>query len=278
VTAVVLALVASVGWGVSDFIGGLQTRRIHLLAVLAVTLPSGLLVLGPILAVRAEGPPGAGPLAWACLAGVSGAIGLGSLYQALAIGTMGIVAPITAAAPLVPVTVGLARGERPSALQTAGIAVAVVGVVLVGRERSPNRVRRLALGGGLALLAAAGFGTSFVALAETSKGDPYWGAFVVRLVTIALVAGAIAATRPAVRAAVRALPVLVVAGLLDATATTLYSVSTTYGLLSVVAVLTSLYSAVTVLLARAVLGERLAAIQLVGAAAALGGAALMAAG
>lgn len=275
-TAVLLALLASASWGVSDFLGGLATRTRPVVAVLAGSQPAGLVLLGAIVAIRAHPPPaGAWPL-WAALAGASGAVGIGALYRGLAVGSMGVVGPITATSPLVPLAVGLARGERPNALQLVGIALALVGVVLAGWEREGRGWRgRASVGAGLALLAAASFGSSQVALQAASRHDPYWATFLLRTVsTVLVLAAAARAPRTTGR---RTPPLLAAVGLLDAGATVLFAVATTKGLLSVVAVLAALYPVLTALLARAVLGERLSLVQRAGALVALGGAAAISA-
>ncbi|HEY7691075.1 MAG TPA: DMT family transporter [Gaiellaceae bacterium] len=275
---VLLALAASASWGVSDFLGGLKTRTVPLLRVLAISQPAGLVLLGAIVLIRWQAPPHGLAILWAVLAGFGGAIGIGALYKGLAVGSMGIVAPITATSPLVPLTVGLARGERPSTIQLAGMAVALVGVAFAGWEKgAPGERRRAGAGVGLALLAAVTFGSSQVGLDAASNADPYWGTFIVRLASCALVLAALLLTRPD-RGASGGLLVLAVIGLLDAGATELFAIATTKGLLSVVAVLAALYPVVTALLARFVLHERLTLVQRGGALAAVAGAAAISAG
>jgi drug/metabolite transporter (DMT)-like permease len=234
-------------------------------------------VVVPVLLVRGEGPPGGSSLLYGALSGALGAVGIAAFYRGLAIGAMGIVAPISATAPIVPVVIGLARGEHPSALQLFGIALALVGIVLVGQEPG-EQTRRFALGAGLALLAAACFGVALFGIAEASKGDPYWSGLSLRVGAVCAVVAAVLAFRPRFGSAVRSWRVLAAIGMLDAAATILYSVATTRGLLSVVVVLASLYPVTIVLLARAVLAEKLATLQLAGAAAALAGAAFISAG
>jgi drug/metabolite transporter (DMT)-like permease len=276
--AVLLALAASASWGVSDFLGGLKTRTTPLLTVLAVSQPIGLVLLGAIVLARGQGPPHGLAVLWAVLAGFGGAIGIGALYQGLAVGSMGIVAPITATSPLVPLTVGLARGERPSSIQLAGMGLALVGVVFAGWEPgAPGQRRRAGAGVGLALLAAVAFGSSQVGLDAASNEDPYWATFILRLASCALVFAALLWSKPG-QGPAGAWLVLVVIGLLDSGATELFAVATTKGLLSVVAVLAALYPVVTALLARFALHERLTRIQRGGALAAVAGAAAISAG
>lgn len=276
--AVLLALAASASWGVSDFLGGLKTRAVPVLTVLSVSQPAGLVLLGAIVLVRWQPPPHGLPILWAVLAGFGGAIGIGALYQGLAVGSMGIVAPITSTSPLIPLTVGLARGERPSAVQLVGIGVAIVGVAFAGWEPgAPGARRRLSAGAGLALLAAVAFGSSQVALQSAAADDPYWATFILRVASSLLVLAAILRHRPGRNRGGMWL-VLIVIGLLDSGATELFAVATTKGLLSVVAVLAALYPVLVAILARVVLNERLTVVQRGGALAAVAGAAAISTG
>ena len=276
--AVLLALAASASWGVSDFLGGLKTRAAPVLTVLSVSQPAGLVLLGAIVLVRWQAPPHGLPILWAVLAGIGGAVGIGALYQGLAVGSMGIVAPITSTSPLIPLTVGLARGERPSAIQLVGIGVAIVGVAFAGWEPgAPGARRRLSTGAGLALLAAVAFGSSQVALQSAAADDPYWATFILRIASSLLVLAALLRFR-AGRGRAGMWVVLIAIGLLDSAATELFAVATTKGLLSVVAVLASLYPVLVAILARVVLHERLTAVQRGGAVAAVAGAAAISAG
>src|SRR5437660_11815571 len=119
--AILLALAASVCWGVSDFLGGLKSRSLPLLAVQSLSLVAGFLVVVPLLLAHWTAPPSGLRLLYGALAGALGAIGIAAFYRGLSIGAMGIVAPISATAPVVPVVIGLARGEQPAVLQLAGI-------------------------------------------------------------------------------------------------------------------------------------------------------------
>ena len=275
--AVLLALAASASWGVSDFLGGLKARSVSVLTVLGVSQPVGLVLLGAIVAARWDSPPGGLDILWSVLAGFGGAIGIGALYRGLAVGSMGIVAPITSTSPLIPLTVGLARGERPSEIQLTGIGLALVGVAVAGWEPGGTGIRgRASVGAGLALLAAASFGGSQVGLAAASNADPYWATFVLRIASSVLVLAVLLRQRPAGPGSVW--PTLVLLGLLDTGGTILFAVATTKGLLSVVAVLAALYPVLVAILARVALGERLSAVQRSGALVAIGGAAAISAG
>jgi drug/metabolite transporter (DMT)-like permease len=276
--AVLLALAASASWGVSDFLGGLKTRAVPVLTVLAVSQPVGIVLLGTIVIVRWQPAPDGLAILWAVLAGVGGAIGIGALYQGLAVGSMGIVAPITSTSPLIPLTVGLARGERPSGIQLTGIAVALVGVAVAGWEPgAPGGARRLGAGVGLAIVAAVAFGSSQVALEAAANDDPYWATLILRIASSAVVLLAILSRRPS-RGPAGIWGVLILIGFLDSGATELFAVATTKGLLSVVAVLAALYPVLVAILARIVLHERLTVVQRGGALAAVAGAAAISAG
>jgi drug/metabolite transporter (DMT)-like permease len=179
------------------------------------------------------------------------------------------------------VVVGLAEGERPGAVQAVGIVVAIAGVMLAARE--PANPERAGRGGrlavGLALAAAVGIGTIFVALdrATESAGVPWTlllsrGTQAVLLVTAALV------VRPALPAGAAAWRAIVAVGLLDVSANALFAVATDQGLLSIVSVLSSLYPAVTVLLARTLLHERVSRLQEAGVVAILAGVVAISAG
>jgi drug/metabolite transporter (DMT)-like permease len=274
-TAVVLALASSLTWGAADFLGGLQTRRRPLLTVMVLTQGAGFVSLAIAVVVRGQGPPGgSGWIAWAALASVCGVSGLAAFYRGLATGAMGVVAPISSAAAVVPLAVGLGTGERPTTLQGAGIALAIVGVVLASREESGAN----AAGAGLAIVAALGFGGFFVGIDRASEADVLWALVVSRSFSFTFLAGAALATRADLPCRPRDLALLAGIGVLDTSANLLFALATTQGLVSLVAVLGSLYPIVTVVLARFFLHERLHALQRVGAIGALAGAALISAG
>jgi drug/metabolite transporter (DMT)-like permease len=276
---VVLALAASLSWGVADFGGGIGARRVQIVWVLVVSQLAGLALVGAMALVTQPHPPSGRELAWGTFGGVMGAVGLGSFYRALAVGTMGIVGPISATGAIVPLAYGLARGERPSALQALGIVVAVVGVIAASLEPLPEGAgRKLATGVPLALLAALGFGSSILGLNRVSQTGVVWGTLTLRLTVVPIVCLAALLVRPSAARLRATLPILVAAGLFDTAANLLYGASARHGLISVVSVLGSLYPVVLVVLARFVLAERIARPQLAGVAVALAGVALISAG
>ena len=277
--AVALGLGSSLAWGIADFLGGLASRRLSVLTVLAVSQVVGLVLLLVVVALRGEGPPAAHHL---LVAGASAFVGVGALaafYRGLAVGTMAVVAPISATAAVVPVVAGIVEGERPSALQLAGIVLAVGGVVLASREEAEEGAGAgLATGAGLALLAALGFGSFFVLIASASEGDVFWALLSNRVTGVAMLVGFALVLRPSLSVDRGDRRMLVSVGVFDVTANASFAVASTQGLVSVVGVCSSLYPLVTVLLARSFLGERVRALQLAGVALALTGVVAIGAG
>jgi drug/metabolite transporter (DMT)-like permease len=271
-----LALGASLSWGVGDFLGGRAARVMHVLTVVAVSQLVGLAAVLCWAMLSSDRFPPAPDLGPAAAAGVGGAVGLAALYRGMAVGAMGVVAPISALAPLIPLAVGLATGERPSAGQLLGTALALAGVAVLSREPSGRRGR--AAGAGLAIVAAAGFGSYFVLLDAAADTSVPWAVTVARATAAALALAAAVGVSAPLRVPLPLLPTLIVIGLADVGANVLFGLASTRGLLAVAAVLASLYPVVTVALARIVLGERLAASQRLGGAGAIAGAALVAAG
>ncbi len=274
-----LALLSSVLWGVADFLGGTVSRRISTYAVIGISQAFAL--SGALIAAAITGSYGdsLGYLPWAIGAGAVGFVGVAAFYRALATGTMGVVAPIAATGVVVPVGIGLAHGESPSALQLAGAVVTIIGVVLASgpdlRERSESgSAQPIAL----AFIAAAGFGFALYFIAEGSDHSVVMTLVMMRVVdvgvvgVIALVVGTLGGARR------RDLPVLALVGGSDIAANALYGVAATSALVSLTAVLASLYPAVTVVLARRVHGERMRRVQDVGVVVTLLGVAALAAG
>jgi drug/metabolite transporter (DMT)-like permease len=279
VIAVILALGAAVAWGAADYLGGLKSRAVATIVVVAFGQATGLALVAAFVAVRGDGPPETRFFAFAALAGLAGAVGIGALYRGLAVGSMSIVAPITATGAVIPVAVGVGTGERPSGLQGAGLALALGGVVLAARQKEGEDLRAsVAAGVGLALVAALGIGSFLVALDAASEGGVAWALLVQRSVCLGLVLAAAVLVRPDFNVARLDMAPLVAIGALDMAANALFAVASTRGLVSVVSVVASLYPVTTVMLARLLLGERIAGAQQVGVAAALAGVVFITAG
>ena len=276
--AAVLALLSSVLWGGADFLGGTVSRRLPALVVVGASQFAGLLTVVVVAAAAGQLDAPTDYLPWAVAAGLAGLGGLVAFYAALAMGTMGVVSPIAALGVVVPVVVGLVRGERPAALQLAGIALAVVGVVMAsGPELSGRAGLRPLL---LAVVAAMGFGLALLFIAEGAQTSTLMTLVTMRVTSVLVVALLLVsiARRTPARLSVRDLPLIAVIGVADAAANLTFGWASTRGLVSVVAVLGSLYPVVTVLLARVVHHERLAMVQNVGVLTALGGVGLIAVG
>jgi uncharacterized membrane protein len=273
--AAALALAAAVAWGIGDFLGGLKSRTLRPIAVLIVAQPIGGALLAIWVAIRGQAPPGT-EVFWASIAAIFGTIGLIAFYRGMAAGALSIVAPIAGAGAAIPVVWGLAHGDNPSAYQELGFAAAFVGVVLASFERRPEAAR-LAAGVGWAAIALVAFGAYYIPMHAASQGDFLWAAFVFRLTSTTLVAAAWLALRPP-RAHRADLPALAAVGVLDTGGNVFFAAASENGLVSVVSILASLYPVVTVLLARAVLHERVHRSQELGIALALSGIVLISAG
>jgi len=277
--AVFLGVLVALSYGTGDFLGGLGTRAQAVTTVVAASQASALVLL--VVGVPLEGSPlGWDDVGLGGLAGGIGVVGILLLYQGLATGAMGVVAPVTAVgAAVVPLVVGLATGERPAALALVGALIALGAVALVagGAEEGPTGPE-----GGrspvlLALGAGAAFGLVFVILSATDEASGFWPLVGARVVSVSLVCLWLVRSRTPFLPRPGTRLVVVGAGLLDVTANGLYLLAVREGLLSLVAVLSSLYPAATVVLARVVLGERLKPTQLAGLGLGLAGVTLIAA-
>jgi len=276
--SVLLALVAALSYGISDFVGGFASRRQPALRVLVWSYPAGVALMAALMPLI-PGRLDAAALLWSGAAGVAGAAGVVLLYVGLAAGPMGVVAPLTAvASAVVPVTVGITLGERPPPIAYGGVALALLAVVLVSRgpadDAAHTRVTARAVA--LALAAGVGFGTYFTLLAQAPATSGGWPLLVSRLSATLAVAGMAAATGAAGRLAPGVSRLALTAGALDALANLAYLLAVRHGLLALVAVLVALYPAATILLARLVLGERTGRAQRVGLVVAAGSVALIA--
>ena len=279
--AIAFGFGAAVCWGFADFLGGIRTRRLTLALVLVVSQLCGLAAIVIVVGVGALEVPSGSDLAAAVVAGVCQLAGIAALYRALAIGTMSVISPISASgAAVLPLIVGVTAGERPGALQVAGMAAAFAGVALATRtegDAAGSGSSREALA--LSAVAALGFGGFYVGMdAAADSTDPLGALLVARIAAAATLAVVLVLARPRLGGSAPDLPALALIGLLDVGANACFALGTETGLLSVVAVLASLYPVATVILARALLGERLAAVQGAGVIVALTGVALIAAG
>lgn len=262
---IILAAAAAAVYGIGDYCGGRAARRCPPLAVTLAGQIFSLLVLAIALVALGDPVPGTRDWVWGAVGGAGGFIGLTLLYYGLANGSMTVVAPLTAVvSTIVPVAAGLGFGERPGGLAYVGIVVAIVGVVLVtGAIGTPHTSTRpfiwlVAVGAG------SGFGWLYVCLDRTSDDSGMWPLLAVRIASISLAIVALAVSRPE-GSSPRQVPLLaLVAGVFDMGANLLFLAASREGLLSLVAVITSLYPVSTIVLAMRIDRERVTRSQVIG--------------
>ena len=257
--AYLLAVLSSIAYGSADFCGGLATKRSgKLFGVVVLSQLTGLILLLPFL----SGTPHKIDLAWGAGAGIAGGLGVALLYRALSTGVMSVIAPVTAVcAAIVPLIVGIFLGERPKVAALIGVAMAIVAIVLVSQSGEAYAST------GLVTAVASGIiiGFFLVCLARSGPSAGLWPLLAARVVSVTFFAMFVRGLPP--RAS---LPLVIGGGALDMLANVLYVVAVRGGMLSIVATLTSLYPASTIILARIVLKERLRTLQQIGVLCAAG--------
>jgi drug/metabolite transporter (DMT)-like permease len=293
----VFALAAALCYGSADFLGGAATRRAPVLSVLGISASAGAAIV-LAAALLAGGPPAAAGVGWGSCAGAAGGIGLMFFYAGLAAGPMSVVAPLSSLVSIVlPVGVALAAGERPGPLVYLGALICLGAIVLVssgggsqaasplrsssgppagsgGASTAPRRRHGLGRGIWYGIASGAAFGMFFVFIRNGGESGALWPVAVSRVTGLAVVlaAAAVMRARPVHwRAGGRLFAAALMSGVLDATANIWYVLATRAGLFGIAVVLTSLYSGVTVLLARVLLGERMRVVQRIGLALAAAG-------
>jgi drug/metabolite transporter (DMT)-like permease len=276
-----LALAASAAWGSADFLGGQASRGVAAIGVATFSKAAGAAGLA-LVCVAAGEAPSAHEAAWGVGSGVFGAAALVSLYRALALGPMSLVAPLTACGGAVPMLVALAGGDVPGPVTGLGLALAFAGAVVVSRPAQPGAatpgMQRVAFAHALA--AAGGLGLALTLLQQGAQGpgDSALGLSLVAAVAAIMLLVPLTASRGGGSPPVVLLPALIGCGVLDVAANVLFVQASAAGRPAVVAVLGSLYPLATVLMARTWLGERLSASQGAGVLAAIAGVAAIAAG
>ena len=276
--ALLLAGCAALSYGIADFCGGFAAGRSRLLSVLLLSQLLGMLVVLAGLALLPHGLPSWRDLGWGFLAGLTGSLGLFMLYGGIARSIVAIVSPASAVGgALLPVLFGLLLGERPAAMAVAGSALCLPAILLLTWEGSAGerggKAARTALGYGI--LAGLGFGSFFITLSRASPGAGLWPLVAARAASIFAFAIALRCARQPFRIARNACAPALAAGAADMAANILFLLASQSGLLSLVAVIASLFPAPTVILARIFLGQRLPATRWAGLALALTGVALI---
>jgi len=275
--AYLLAIASAAFYGAADFAGGLATRRTAAIPVVLFSQASGLVLLALMLPLLPSASPTRLDLVWGAAAGLTGGIGVALLYKALAVGAMAVVAPTTAVcAVAIPVVVSVGLGERPLPLAVVGIVLAIASIVLVSWQQTSSvaepRTRssgRLPPGVGLALISGVAIGLFFLSLARTGPAAGMWPILAARAVSVTLFGSLAIAARQSVRMPAPTMALVILAGVVDMVANAFYLIAAREGPLSTIVTLSSLYPASTVLLARAILGERLNSWQITGVGCAL---------
>lgn len=278
--AVLLAALSALTFGAGDFSGGLSARRIAAQWTTAVAQATGLVLLIVVAAV-VGGSPGVSDMGLGLAAGLCGGAALVAFYWAMAQGPMSVVAPASAVmSAVVPTVAGVIEGERPGWLGLLGIVLALPAIVLISREPEPtddveDRTPATPKVVAAATVSGAGFGLFFTLVSHTSDDSGLWPLTGARSAAIVLALIVVAVARPAMPRWQGA-RLAMVAGCLDATGNALFLFASRQGLLTLVGVIGAMYPASTVVLARVVLGERLARHQLIGLAIAAGAVVLIA--
>ena len=264
IATVFLGLLAALAGGCADFGGGLLSRRTALFGVVLLSQFVGMLLAIALAIGRSETAPTQADLVWSVLGGIAAGIGFTALYQALAVGRMGIVAPVTGVfAAVVPVAAGIVLEGVPAPLVLAGIAFAIVAVVLVSRVADEGGARS---GLGLAVVAGLGIGSLSICGSQLSDGHVFGPLVLIRATQAALIIGVVLVTRSAWRVDRRLIPPIAAVGVLDMVAAGAFVLAVQTGALAVAAVLSSLYPVATVILATVFLRERVSGSHAVGIA------------
>jgi drug/metabolite transporter (DMT)-like permease len=272
--AVVFGLASALSWGAGDFSGGLATKRTPVFGVIAIGHVVGLVLMIVLALVWREPLPAPMYLVWGLAAGLAGAIGIASLYRALAIGRMGMVAPLSAVVTAaLPALFGALTEGMPGTLKLVGFGLALVAIWMVAGTGTSGGARD---GLGLALLSGCGFGVFFILVHHAGENAVFWPLAAARIGSLGLVLPIAFGRRQFPPRDLRLLRLVMLSGALDVAGNAFFVLAGQAGRLDVAAILASLYPASTVLLAALLLGERVMRVQLVGIVAALAAIALIA--
>lgn len=267
---------AAATWGSGDFAGGLLSRRTPLLAVVLVSQLVGTVISLAVAILRGEAMPLPSDLPWSVFGGLTGGIGIVALYRGLAVGRMGVVAPVTGViAAVIPIGFGIAIEGLPTPLVAIGIGLAILAVVLVSRV---DDGRSGPSGVGLALVAGIAIGGFGVAINQISQGHVFGPLTLIRLTEALLILVIIVGGRQPWRADRRLLPALAGVGVLDMAGNAAFMLAVQAGSLAIAAVLSSLYPVTTIVLATVVLHERVTRWHALGISLAIAAIACIAAG
>ena len=265
--SILYSLGSALCWGVADFSGGLASRRANVYKVVLVAHTTGMALMVALALMRGEAMPTLREMMWGIAAGTAGTIGLVALYRALAVGKMGIVAPITAVLTAVlPMSYGLVTQGLPRTIQLFGFVIAAIGIALISR---PEKTAGMPKGLGLALLASAGFGFFLIFIKFAGTTAVYWPLAAARFPAVILMGIMAVLSNEPSGFDKRIVRLALIAGVLDTLGNVTFVLANQHGRLDVAAVLSALYPAMTVALAFFVLKERVMRIQYVGIVAVL---------
>jgi drug/metabolite transporter (DMT)-like permease len=265
---IIFGLSSALSWGTGDFTGGIATKRSNAYTVVIVSQAIGLVLLAGLVLFLGEPVPSANDLLWGGGAGIAGTIGLVALYRGLAGGRMGVVAPVAAlVTAALPLGWGLLVEGLPAVRQIAGFWLAFVAVWFISHSADGmvTRVRDLAL----PIVAGLGFGLFLILIDRVSNAAVLWPLSAARVASVGLLLVVMVLMRPVEVPASSQLPLIVLAGIFDTGGNAFYALAARAGRLDIAAMLSSLYPAVTVLLARLVLKESISRRQWVGVVSAL---------
>lgn len=274
-----LSIAACLGWGIADFVGGLKSRTVPVTYILTVSGIIGIIILGACILITRRTIPADPAVMWAVPAGISGICAMFMLYRGLAVGTMSVIAPISATGVMLPVIYGICDGERLSVLSLLGIGTAMTGAVLACIEgKKTGQAAALTRGIEFAVGSAVFAGLYFILMDRAGQQYPVWASLIMRMSNMATLLPILLflkkTTAPVNR---RHLPWIIFIGVMDTMAGFAFVLATSGGLLSEVAVISSLYPAVTISLSWGLLKERLARTQTAGVLLAMTGIVLISA-
>jgi drug/metabolite transporter (DMT)-like permease len=272
--AVVFGLASALTWGAGDFSGGLASKRAPVFGVMAIGHGVGLLLLIVLALLWGEALPATADLGWGLAAGLAGAVGVAALYRALAIGQMGMVAPLSAVlTAALPALFGVLTQGLPGARTLAGFGLALLAIWLIAGTGAASGARD---GLGLAVLAGGGFGLFFILVHRAGASAVFWPLVAARIGSFGLVLPLAFGKRPLLGGEPRLLVPILLSGALDVAGNAFFVLAGQAGRLDVAAILAALYPATTVMLAALLLGERVLRVQIIGIVAALVAIALIA--
>ncbi len=257
ISIALFGLAAAMCWGAADFSGGVASKRNGAMIVVIISQIVGIVLLGTSAILFAEELPSLTNIMWSIFAGFSGGAGLVALYHALSVEKMGIVAPVTAVwSALVPMSFGIATEGLPTRSQFTGFAFAFMGVWLITREENSQKIELERIR--FPLMAGTGFGLFMILIDQVQGTGIFWPLVSARTAATILTFGMIVYSGQKINlSGIAFIPLILLAGFLDTGGNVFYVLAARSGRLDIAAILTSMYPAITVLLAWILLKERL---------------------